>query len=393
MFNRFGENTVRNLWRDNRDRYIELEKEIYKYAGKEFNIASPAQLQEVLFKKLKLADKIEDPRDLKKLKNGGFSTAASELEKLKSTHPIVKKIFKYRELSKLKNTYIDVLPNLTLKKTGRVHTTFNQTITQTGRLSSESPNLQNIPIRTKEGRKIREAFVAKDGNVFVSADYSQIELRVVAHIAKDKEMIKVFKAGRDIHTETAAGLYDINEGEVTRGMRRAAKIVNFGILYGVSAHGLHEQVGVTREEGQKLINKYFDLHPKIKKYSDGMVARAKEVGYVETIFGRRRYLPGIKSKNYIVRSQAERMAINMPVQGTAADLMKLAMVDIAKNLNSDFKNTRMLLQIHDELLFETPEKEAEKLAKYVAKKMNSIVNLSVPIETDVHIGKNWEEAK
>ncbi|MDD3480934.1 MAG: DNA polymerase I [Patescibacteria group bacterium] len=369
-----------------------LKKSIYSKAGKEFNISSPLKLQGVLYEKLKIQAKLEDPKDLKKLKSGGYSTAASELEKLKGAHPIIDEILTYRELSKLKSTYIDVLPNL-LDDSGRVHTTFNQTVTQTGRLSSTDPNLQNIPIRTDFGKKIREAFIPNKGNVFVSADYSQIELRVIAHIARDQEMIKIFKEGRDIHTETAAKLYSVPMDRVEKNMRRAAKIVNFGIIYGVSAHGLHQQVGVTREEGQKLIDKYFEIHPEVKKYTEEIVERAKEIGYVETIFGRRRYLPEINSKNFSVRNSAERMAINMPVQGTAADLLKLAMIDIEKEIYSKFPGAKMLLQIHDELLFEVNKKEAEELAEFVKSKMNGVVKLLVPIETETHIAESWGEAK
>lgn len=369
-----------------------LKNEIYKEAKREFNIASPNQLQVILFEELKIQEKNIDVKDLKKLKNGGYSTAASELEKLRDAHPIIEKIFEFRELTKLKNTYIDVLPKL-LKKDGRVHTSYNQAITQTGRLSSSDPNLQNIPTRTSEGRKIKEAFEAKSGNVLLSADYSQIELRVIAHIAKDKNMIKIFKEGRDIHTETASGLYDVSHEEVTKGMRRAAKIVNFGIIYGVSAHGLHQQVGVSREEGQRLIDKYFTLHPNIKKYSDEVIKQAKEIGYVETIFGRRRYLPEINSKNFAVRGAAERMAINMPVQGTAADLMKLAMIDISNGLNSVSKESKILLQVHDELILEIPKNDIKKVSDFVKNKMNNVASLSVPIETDIHWGKTWEKTK
>lgn len=383
---------LRKLSKETKKEIILLEKQIHKTGEKKFNISSPIQLQEILFNKLKVHEKIKDPRDLRRLKNGGYSTAASELEKLKDVHPIINNVFRYRELSKLKNTYIDALPKL-IKKDLRIHTSYNQAITQTGRLSSSNPNLQNIPTRTKEGRKIKSAFIAEKGNVLLSADYSQIELRVIAHIAKDKEMIDVFESGRDIHTETASGLYDVPEKKVTKEMRRAAKIVNFGIIYGVSAHGLHQQVKVTREEGQRLINKYFELHPNIKKYSEKVINQAKELGYVETIFGRRRLLPEIHSKNFAVRGAAERMAINMPVQGTAADLMKLAMIDITKGLSGISKTSKMLLQVHDELILEVPEKEIDKVSKFIKKKMNNVVSLSVPIETSVHWGKTWEKVK
>lgn len=370
-----------------------LEKSIWQTAGKEFNISSPAQLGEILFGKLKLDEQVEDKRDLKKLKSGGYSTAASELEKLRGLHPIIDEISQYRELTKLKNTYVDVLPTLVNPKTGRIHTNYNQAITQTGRLSSSDPNLQNIPIRTTEGKRIREAFVADKGYAMLSADYSQIELRVIAHIAGDDVMIDTFQNGQDIHTETAAAVYGVAEKDVTPDMRRIAKIINFGIIYGVSPHGLKQQTGMSRDQGKELIEKYFKLHPKVDQYLEKMIVQAWELGYVETIFGRRRYLPEIKSSNFAVRESAKRMAINMPVQGTAADLMKLAMIDIAKALPEFSPKTRMLLQVHDELIFEVPEEECEKVGEFIKEKMDNVVQLSVPIETSVHYGPNWGAAK
>jgi DNA polymerase I len=374
------------------ERLLRLESEIVERAGRSFNIASPGQLQEVLFGTLKLDEKVEDKRDLKKLKSGSYSTAASELEKLRGLDPIIEQIFEFRELSKLKNTYIDVLPAL-VDARGRVHTSYNQAITQTGRLSSSEPNLQNIPIRSKEGKRIREAFIPDSGCVLMSADYSQIELRVIAHLAGDETMIKIFNEGRDIHSETAAAVYGVSEDSVTPEIRRVAKIINFGIIYGVSAHGLKQQTGMTREEGKNLIEKYFTVHPKIKKYTEEMVTQAHELGYVETLFGRRRYLPEIKSSNFAVRGAAERMAINMPVQGTAADLMKLAMIDINATLNDICPSAKILLQVHDEIVLEVPEKEAQKVAQFIKEKMDNVVHLSVPIETAVHWGQNWEAAK
>lgn len=374
-------------------RIATLNSAIKKKAGGDFNVSSPAQLQNVLFEKLKLQNKVENPKELKKLKSGGYSTAASELEKLRHLDPIIDQVFEYRELTKLKNTYIDVLPKLIDKTDGRIHTSYNQTIAQTGRLSSSDPNLQNIPVRTEIGKKIRAAFVAEKGHVLLSADYSQIELRVIAHIASDPMMKEIFGADRDIHTETAAKVYDVPMDKVTPAMRRVAKIINFGIIYGVSAHGLRQQTGVSYEEGKNLIDKYFQIHPAIREYSDKMIAEAKELGYVETIFGRRRYLPEILSSNFAVRGSAERMAINMPIQGTAADLMKLAMIDIARELPHVSPHSKILLQVHDELVLEVPDKEAEKVGKFVQKHMNDVVKLSVPIETSVNWGKNWEEAK
>jgi DNA polymerase-1 len=376
------------------DKRIEqLDMTIRERAGQDFNIASPSQLQEILFGKLKLQDKLDNPKDLKKLKSGDYSTAASELEKLRGINPIIDEIFEYRELTKLKNTYIDVLPKLISPKDHRIHTSYNQTVAQTGRLSSSDPNLQNIPVRTEIGKKIREAFVAAPGNVLLSADYSQIELRVIAHLAQDTAMKEVFTNHRDIHTETAASVYNVPDKKVTPKMRRIAKIINFGIIYGVSAHGLRQQTGVSYEEGRNLIEKYFSIHPNIKNYSDKMIAQAKELGYVETIFGRRRYLPEIHSSNFAVRGAAERMAINMPVQGTAADLIKLAMIDIDRELSTVSPKTKLLLQVHDELVFEVPEEEVEKVAQFVANKMNGVIKLNVPIETSIHWGDNWEAAK
>jgi DNA polymerase I len=370
-----------------------LHAAIIKRAGRDFNVASPAQLSEVLFDVLELHEKTEHPGEFKKLKGGRVSTNAQELAKLKGVDPIIDDIFGYRELVKLKNTYIDVLPGLVSKKDGRLHTSFNQTIAQTGRLSSSDPNLQNIPIRTESGKKIRESFVAEPGNAILSADYSQIELRVVAHIAGVKAMIKTFKEDRDIHGETAAAVYGVSQDKVTHAQRRIAKIINFGILYGVSAHGLRQQTGVSYEEAKDLIAKYFELYPEIKTYSDKMIAEAKELGYVETIFGRRRYLPEMKSSNFAVRGAAERMAINMPVQGTAADLIKLAMIDIAKGLPAFSPRTKMLLQVHDELVFEVPKAEAEKVGGFVQRKMDGVVKLTVPIETAVSSAQNWGAAK
>lgn len=376
------------------ERRIEhLRKVIQKKAGHEFNIASPAQLSEVLFERLELHEKLEHPGDIKKLKGGKASTSASELEKLRGTDPIIDDIFEFRELVKLKNTYIDVLPTLVSSTDNRLHTSFNQTIAQTGRLSSSDPNLQNIPIRTENGKKIREAFVAEPGKVILSADYSQIELRVVAHIAGVRKMVETFKEGRDIHGETAAAVFGVPQKDVTGPQRRIAKIINFGILYGVSAHGLRQQTGISYEEAKDLITKYFELYPEVKTYSDKMTQEAKELGYVETIFGRRRFLPEIKSANFAVRGAAERMAINMPIQGTAADIMKLAMIDIAKDLPTVSPKTKMLLQVHDELVFEVPKTEVNKVSDFVRERMDKVVSLSVPIETAVSWGPNWGAAK
>lgn len=373
---------------------LQTEKKIYQIAKTKFNINSPAQLQEIIYQKLKLHQKISSPDDIQKLKSGGFSTSAQELEKLKDAHPIIPEIIKYRELTKLKSTYVDTLPGMINQQTKRLHTNFKQTLTQTGRLSSSEPNLQNIPTKNNLGKEIRKAFQAKRGMSFISADYSQIELRVIAHIADDKKMIKIFKENRDIHTETAMKLYNIkNKDLVTPRMRRAAKVVNFGILYGVSAHGLHQQIGIAREEAEKLIQRYFELYPHVKKYTEEIVAQARELGYVETIFGRRRYLPEINSKNFSIRKAAERMAINMPIQGTAADLIKLAMIDIYRELPLKFPQAKLILQIHDELILEAPKKEAAAVSILVKEKMNNVVELKVPIATETHIADTLGDLK
>jgi len=310
----------------------ELEKEIHAQAGQEFNINSPAQLKKILFEDLEVQKNVSNDKwhGPKKVKTGGYSTAASELTKLKNAHPIIGKISKYRELTKLKNTYIDTLPEL-LGEDGRIHTSYNQTGTATGRLSSYEPNLQNIPIRTEIGREIRKAFVAGKGNVLVSADYSQIELRLIAELAQDERMIKAFNEGADIHTKTAAEIAGIDIRDVSYEQRRAAKAINFGVIYGISAHGLTESLGIPNEEAKSYLNRYFENHPAVKEYMTNTVALANELGHVDTIFGRKRFLPEINSSNFMVRSGAERMAINFPAQGTAADIMKIRSLTPARS--------------------------------------------------------------
>ncbi|MFA5197413.1 MAG: DNA polymerase I [Patescibacteria group bacterium] len=374
------------------NRIKELEKEIYKYADGEFNIASPAQLQKVLFEKLNLQEKIEK-NGLKKLPSGGYSTGAEELEKLREIHPIINLISEYRELTKLKNTYVDTLPKSINKKTGRVHTSFNQTIAATGRLSSTNPNLQNIPIRSEVGQDIRKAFIADNGYSIISADYSQIELRVIAHIADDVMMKKAFVSGQDIHTSTAMKVYNVSEKEVTPEMRRNAKVVNFGIVYGVSPHGLARQSNLNYEEAKDFIDKYFEIHPGIKEYMKQVVIDTREAGFAETIFGRRRYLPELNSANHIIRNAAERMALNMPIQGTAADLIKLAMIEIHRELPKVSPKSKMLLQVHDELVFEVPDMEVAKVTPFIKEKMENVVKLDVPVIVEIGVGKNWGEAK
>lgn len=369
-----------------------LRKKICKLARCDFNINSPQQLKEILFDRLNLAADPEIKKEMKKLKSGGFSTAATILEKLRDTHPIVSLLFEYRELTKLKTTYTDTLPNLIHPKTGRVHTNFNQTITATGRLSSSEPNLQNIPIRTEVGREFRKAFISEKGFKLVSADYSQIELRIIAHISQDKRMIEAFKKHEDIHARTAADVNEKSLKEVTYEERRAAKAVNFGVIYGMSAHGLAQQLGWKREAAQAYIDKYYEKHSGVLRYVTEIVEVTGKMGFVETLLGRKRYLPEISSPNFQIRSQAERMAINFPAQGTAADLMKLAMIEVQKTLPKISPSSKMILQVHDELVFEVPEKEVNAAATLLEKVMEGVyLELKVPIQVDISYGGNWKE--
>lgn len=357
-----------------------LTKKIYKTAGREFNVNSPSQLADILFVDLKLSTK-----NIKRTKTG-FSTGIDELEKLEELHPIVKLIMQYRELVKLVSTYVDALPQL-VAKDGRLHTTFNQTIAATGRLSSTNPNLQNIPVRTEAGREIRKAFVAEPGNVLLSADYSQIELRIAAVIAKDTSFIEAFKEGADIHTRTAAEVWGVKENEVTKEQRYAAKAINFGILYGMGARSLAKFTNLSQSEAREFLDKYFELHPAIQEYIDRTKQQVHKDGYVESLFGRRRYLPEIHTGIQMLVAQAERMAVNMPMQGTQADIIKMAMIKIAEaNLDA-----QLLLQVHDELVFEVSEKHAEKTGEKIREIMSSVVKLPVPLVVDVAIGKNWGE--
>jgi len=365
----------------------DLTEKIYKMAGTKFNIASPLQLKEILFDKLKIS-----AEGIAKTKTG-ISTAAAELDKLSGRHKIIDLISEYRELAKLQSTYIDALPKLINSKTGRVHTSFNQTITSTGRLSSSEPNLQNIPIRTELGKEIRQAFIAEKGFKILTADYSQIELRIVAHLANDKNMIKIFENGEDIHTSTAAYIHGIPPDKVTKEIRRTAKEVNFGVLYGMGVWGLAERTGISRNEAAQFIDKYFDTFHGVKAFIDSTKEFARESGYVQTLFGRRRYLPDIHSGVQNIRSAAERMAINMPVQGTAADLIKMAMIKINLELPKISPAARMILQVHDELVFEVPENEVTKVGDFVKKIMENIYTLKAPIVVEVGVGDNWGMAK
>ncbi len=363
------------------DKIVDIEQEIYGHADQEFNISSPSQLADILFEKLGLPS-----AGVKKGKTG-FSTAASELDKLRGQHPIIDLITKYREFSKLKNTYVDPLPEL-VDEESKLHTTFSTWVAPTGRLSSHDPNLQNIPIRSEVGKEIRKAFVPAKGNVFISADYSQFELRLAAVLAGDDELIEAFNDGLDIHTRTAAQVYGIAMEDVTKDQRRDAKVINFGILYGMSPHGLSVATGMSQIEAKKFIDKYFELRQPLLAYIEETRVMAAERGFVETMFGRRRPTPDVKSSNFVAREAAYRAAINHPIQGTEADLMKLAMIELDKKLDDDCKQ---LLQIHDSIMVEAPERKAEKVGALMKAVMESVYKLPVNLDVDVDIGKNWGE--
>ena len=364
-----------------------LSAEIYELAGKPFNINSPVQLGKILFEELNL------PAPVKYGKGKTISTAADVLEGLAAEHEIARKVLEYRQLAKLKGTYIDALPELIDPKTGRVHTTFNQTGAATGRLSSSNPNLQNIPIRTELGREIRAAFVPREGWKLVVADYSQIELRLLAHMSHDPVLVDAFQRGEDIHTRTAAEVFRVPPLMVTSDMRRNAKAVNFGIVYGQTPFGLATSLGIDRKEAELYIQTYFELHAGVKKFIQKTIAEVRESGFAPTLFGRKRPIPDMHSRNPNARSFAERTAVNTPLQGTAADLIKLAMIRIDEILRREKLETKMLLQVHDELLFEAPPAEAEKVSKMVKREMENVYKLDVPLIVDVGIGENWRDAK
>lgn len=362
-----------------------IEKAIYAHAGGSFNVQSPAQLKDVLFEKLKISTE-----GIGKTKTG-LSTAAAELEKLRSVHPIVEEILNYREMAKLLSTYLEALPALVHPKTGRVHTDYNQTIAATGRLSSSNPNLQNIPTRTELGHEIRKGFIANRGFRLLSADYSQIELRIVASLANDEKMIGTFRRGEDIHARTAAEINDVPIDRVTKEMRYAAKEVNFGVLYGMGVWGLASRTGISRDQARAFIEKYFSVYTGVARYLEETKEQARKLGYVETLFGRRRYLPDIHSRVMQLRNAAERMAVNMPIQGTAADLLKRVMITIHEKLPAVSPKSRMLLQVHDELVFEVPTKDVETVARFIRKEMESVEQFSVPILVHVSSGASWGE--
>ena len=361
------------------DQLSEIEKKIYEMAGLEFNINSPQQLGVVLFEKLNLPGRKT---------RGKYSTEAAVLEEL-SGYPIVREILDYRQLIKLKSTYVDALPCLINARTGRVHTSFNQTRTTTGRLSSSEPNLQNIPVRGELGREIRRAFVAPRGSVLLAGDYSQIDLRVLAHLSQDESLLEAFRQDRDIHSATAAQLFGVDIAEVKPDMRRLAKTVNFGVIYGMSEFGLEQATELSRQEAGHFIKAYFAKYPGVARYLDSTREGARQRGYVQTILGRRRYVPEVNSPNRIVREAAERMAINMPVQGTSSDIIKVAMIELYRELGQRRLKSRMLLQVHDELIFEVPEAELEEMTRLVRERMSSAIRLSVPLKVDIKSGPNW----
>ena len=378
--------TLEKMGQELNDKLIVIEQEIYAEAGEKFNINSPKQLGVILFEKLGLPV-------IKKTKTG-YSTAADVLEKLQSEHAIIEHILLYRQLGKLQSTYIEGLLKEIHESDSKVHTRFQQALTATGRLSSTDPNLQNIPIRLEEGRKIRQAFVpSKEDWILFSADYSQIELRVLAHMSEDKNLVEAFREGMDVHTRTAMDVFHVAEDEVDSNMRRAAKAVNFGIVYGISDYGLSQNLDITRKEAATFIEKYFASFPGVKQYMDDIVQDAKLNGYVTTILNRRRYLPDITSSNFNLRSFAERTAMNTPIQGSAADIIKKAMIDMDARLKKEKMQAKLLLQVHDELIFEAPKDEIALLEKIVPEVMENAIGLSVPLKVDFNHGSTWYEAK
>jgi DNA polymerase I-like protein with 3'-5' exonuclease and polymerase domains len=363
-----------------------LEQEIYTMAGTTLNINSPRQVGDLLFETMHLSDKA------KKSKTGQYSTSEEVLLGIKDRHPIVGKILDYRELKKLISTYVTSLPGYINPQTGKIHTTYNQTVTATGRLSSSNPNLQNLPIRSERGKLIREAVIPDPGCLFLSADYSQIELRLLAHFSGDEHMQEAFRQGQDIHAATAAKIFRIPIEQVTADQRRRAKTANFGIIYGISAFGLSQQLDCSRAEAKALIDGYFEAFPRVVDYIESQKQKAREKGYAETLFGRRRYLPDILSQNATVRSFAERNAVNAPIQGTAADIIKMAMVSISRRLHMEQLRAQMIMQVHDELNFNVPEDEVERVREIVVGEMQHVVHLSIPLIADCGVGKNWLEA-
>lgn len=364
-----------------------IETKIFELAGQEFNIASPKQLGEILF------DKMQISSDAKKTKTEQYSTSEKDLSKLIDKHEIISYILEYRSLAKLKSTYLESLPKLIHPQTGKLHTHFNQASVATGRLSSTNPNLQNIPIRTQKGRQIRKAFVAgSSDHILLAADYSQIELRIIAHISKEENMIKAFSENADIHKDTASKIFNVPLSEVSKEMRSQAKSANFGIIYGISSFGLSENLGIKRGLAKEIIDNYMATYPEIKNYMDKQIALAREKEFVETISGRRRYLSDINSRNHIVRGLAERNAINAPIQGSAADIIKMAMIQIQQKFEQLNLASKLILQVHDELVFDVLKTELETVKEIVKHEMENAVQISVPLTIDLGTGNNWLEA-
>jgi DNA polymerase-1 len=366
-------------------RMVEVEKESFEVAGESFNMASPKQIQAILFEKLELPV-------IRKTPKGQPSTAEDVLQELASDYELPKLILEHRSLSKLKSTYTDKLPLQVNEKTGRVHTSYNQTVAATGRLSSTDPNLQNIPVRSEEGRRIRQAFIAEKGNCLVAADYSQIELRIMAHLSQDKSLLNAFAEGIDVHRATAAEVFGVALDDVENEQRRAAKAINFGLIYGMSAFGLAKQLNIGRYEAQDYVDLYFERYPGVKLYMDTTREKAHEQGYVETVFGRRLYLPEINARNKQRQQYAERTAINAPMQGTAADIIKRAMINVDAALQKSKLDARVVMQVHDELVVEVAEKQADELAELLTTNMEKAAKLSVPLVVDIGRGSNWDEA-
>lgn len=363
----------------------ELTKQIYELAGEEFNINSPKQLGEVLFEKLKLP--------MAKKNKTGYSTGVEILEKLKNTHPIIEKLLEYRQIVRLNSTYVDGLIPYINSKTNKIHSSFHQTVATTGRISSTDPNLQNIPTRYELGKNLRKVFKPEKGKIFIDADYSQIELRVLAHISNDKNMIEAFKNDEDIHMQVASKVFNIPIEKVNKKQRSRAKAVNFGIVYGITDFGLAEQIGIPRKEAKQYIEQYLEKYEGIKQFMEDIVKTAKEQGYVETLFHRRRYVPEINSNNYMVRQFGNRIAMNTPIQGTAADIMKLAMINIYNKLNEQKLKSKIILQVHDELLIEAYPEEKEELEKLLKQEMENVIELKIPLKIDIEEGKNLYDAK
>jgi len=363
------------------------EMKIYKKTGETFNISSPKQLGNVLFEKLKIED------NPKKTKSGQYSTSEDVLQKLSKKNEIVDLVLRYREYKKLKSTYVDALPKMVSNKDNLIHTDYAQAVTVTGRLSSNKPNLQNIPIKTKLGRKIRSAFIPRNNNnIILAADYSQVELRIMADFSQDKEMIKAFKEGQDIHQLTASKVFNVSLSSVDGTMRRKAKEVNFGIIYGISPFGLSQNLQISRAEAKEIIDAYFNKFSDVKNYIDNAIIKARKKKYVETLLGRRRYLRDIDSRNFTLRSFSERNAINSPIQGSAADIIKLAMIEISKWIKKNEFNSKMIMQVHDELVFDVCENELEYFQSNIKKIMENVVKLRVPLTVDLGVGKTWLEA-